>query len=203
MKKLTMITSLFFVIVHSCLMAQIKVNSSGYVGINNTSPTYRLDVDGTVRFLNSSLSISWDGTSLGPLVSGVNLGTNAIRWYNFYTTYGYFTYAPIVQSDLNLKTDIVNLSEMNDKIQKLRPVSYRLKPDVAGFEIDKSNNSKQYGFIAQELIDIFPDMVKENNGVLGISYTELIPVLVQALKEQQVEIEELNARIASLEKTIK
>lgn len=185
-------------------MAQaIKINSSGYVGINNASPTYRLDVNGTVRFINNSLSISWDGTSLGPLNSGVNLGTNTIRWYYFYTTYGYFTYAPITQSDLNLKTDIVDLTDMNDKIQKLRPVSYKLKSDVPGFEIDKANNSTQFGFIAQELKVIFPDMVKENNGLLGISYTELIPVLVQALKEQQAEINALNERIKTLESTVK
>lgn len=50
-------------------------------------------------------------------------------------------------------------------------------------------------------MEIFPDMVKTDNGALGISYTELIPVLVQALKEQQDEIEALNARIVLLEKT--
>jgi len=71
MKKLTMITSLFFVIVHSCLMAQIKVNSSGYVGINNTSPTYRLDVNGTVRLVNGSYNILFSGASFIQVASWI------------------------------------------------------------------------------------------------------------------------------------
>jgi hypothetical protein len=200
MKKLSLIMALFFVIIQTGLLAQIKVNSSGYVGINNTNPTYRLDVAGTVKFTNSSKSVSYDGTSFGPLTTGINLGASALRWNLFYTTYGYFTYAPIITSDLNYKTNIADLTGMKDKLNLLRPVSYKFKPDVAGVEIDKTNNSTQFGFIAQELKEVFPEMVKEDNGVLGISYTELIPVLVQALKEQQDEIKALNARILILEK---
>lgn len=204
MKKLSLISALFLLIFQMSLMAQIKVNSSGYVGINNTNPTYRLDVAGTVKFTNSSKSVSYDGTSFGPLTTGINLGASALRWNLFYTTYGYFTYAPITTSDINYKTNIVNLTGMKEKLKLLRPVSYLFKTDIPGLVIDKTNNSIQFGFIAQELKEIFPDMVKQmDNGVLGISYTELIPVLVQALKEQQMEIEELKTRISSLEKITK
>jgi hypothetical protein len=201
MKKSILAFLFLFVAVNSNLFSQIKVNSSGYVGINNTNPTYRLDVSGNVRFTNGSLSITWDGTSLCPLTSGINLGASALRWSNFFTTYGYFTYDPVTLSDLNYKTNIVNLTDMNDKLKQLRAVSYQFKTDVAGIAIDKTNNSTQFGFIAQELKEIFPDMVKQmDNGVLGISYSELIPVLVQALKEQQEEINALNTRITLLEK---
>lgn len=201
MKKLSLITALFLLIAQTCLMAQIKVNSSGYVGINNTNPTYRLDVVGTVKFTNSSQSVSYDGANFVPSSNAIiNLGNNLLRWNNFYTTYGYFTYAPVTTSDLNYKTNIVNLTGMNEKLKLLRAVSYQYKTDIPGLVIDKAKNGTQFGFIAQELKEVFPEIVKEDNGILGISYTELIPVLVQALKEQHDEIEALNARILILEK---
>jgi hypothetical protein len=204
MKKLSLLSVLFLVVLPFSLIAQIKVNSSGYVGINNTNPTYRLDVVGNVKFSNGSQSLAWDGTTLGPTTNGMSLGGNLVRWSNFFTINGYFTYAPVTTSDLNFKTNIVNLAGMKDKLALLRAVSYQFKTDVPGLAIDKTNNSTQFGFIAQELKEIFPDMVKQmDNGMLGISYTELIPVLVQALKEQQVEIEELKTRVVSLEKNIK
>ena len=60
------------------------------------------------------------------------------------------------------------------------------------------------GFIAQEVKDIFPELVAQNKeGVLGIRYTELIPVLVQALKEQDEKIKSLEERIAKLENASK
>ena len=200
MKKLSLIIASFLLIVQTSLMAQIKVNSSGYVGINNTNPTYRLDVAGNAKFTNSSQTISFEGTTFGPSTTGVGLGTSAIRWSTFYTVYGYFTYAPVTTSDLNYKTNIVDLTGMNDKLKLLRAVSYQYKTDIPGLVIDKAKNGTQFGFIAQELKEVFPEIVKEDNGILGISYSELIPVLVQALKEQQDEIKALNARILILEK---
>ena len=55
-------------------------------------------------------------------------------------------------------------------------------------------------FIAQEMQKIFPEIVVEDkNGVLGIRYTELIPVLVKAFQEQQQVIDDLKARVEALE----
>jgi hypothetical protein len=204
MKKITLIFVICFLSVTSNLMAQIKVNSSGYVGINNTNPTYRLDVSGTVKFAYSGKSVAYDGTSIYAPTSGVDLGAASYYWSRLYSTNAFFTYAPVITSDVNFKTNIANLTGMKDKLMLLRPVSYNLKPDVEGIAIDKTQNSPQFGFIAQELQEIFPDMVaKQENGVLGIRYTELIPVLVQAIKEQQEEIDTLNKRITELEKTSK
>jgi len=57
------------------LNAQIKVASNGYVGINNTSPAYNLDVSGTVQFNYNSNSIRFTGSELSPSVNGVCLGS--------------------------------------------------------------------------------------------------------------------------------
>lgn len=203
MKKLSLIFVLCIVIIQTSI-SQIKVNSSGNVGINNTSPTYRLDVVGTVKLTNSSKSVTYDGTSLSPTTGGsIDLGNSNYFWYHLYSMYGYFSYAPVVISDVNYKTNINNLSGMMDKVKLLRPVSYELRTDVTAVAVDKTKNIVQFGLIAQELQQIFPDMVTTGeNGILGIRYTELIPVLVQAMNEQHAEIDALNDRISKLEEAI-
>jgi len=82
-------------------------------------------------------------------------------------------------------------------------VTYNLKTDITTLQIDKTNNDLQFGLIAEELQTVFPELVTNwGNDLLGISYTELIPVLIQAVKEQQTEIENLTKRISDLEKKL-
>jgi len=187
------------------LNSQIKVNSSGYVGINNTSPTCQLDVSGTTRFVpTSGKSISVNVNGIIPTGSQIFLGGAGNYWYKLYATWAYFTNDPVILSDLRYKTDITEIAGMVDKVKLLRPVTYKLKADVADIGVDKTNIKTSYGFIAQELKEVFPDMVAaQPNDILGIHYTEMIPVLVQALKEQQLQIEALTKRITDLESKVK
>jgi hypothetical protein len=212
MKNIILTPVLYFIIAVSCLHSQtnsIKVSSTGKVGINLASPTYQLDVAGNARIAYLGKSIAFDGTSLCPLVSGVDLGSVSINWTRLYATNLFstnetFVNAPYIMSDLNLKINIADLSTMKDKLLSLRPVSYNLNPDFPGLAIDKTQNNAQIGFIAQELQAVFPDMVaKQENGLLAIRYTELIPILVKVLKEQQVEINALKQRVTDLEKSSK
>jgi hypothetical protein len=107
-------------------------------------------------------------------------------------------------SDTKFKSNISDLTLMKDKIKLLRPVSYNLKTDVKEIQTDQAMSNLQYGFIAQELQDVFPELVtKREDGILGIRYTELIPVLVQVIKEQQEEIDALSKRISDIEKASK
>ena len=51
----------------------------------------------------------------------------------------------------------------------------------------------------QDIQKVFPEIVKENNnGYLSVNYIALIPVLVEAIKEQQIKIEELEKEVAKL-----
>ena len=72
--------------------------------------------------------------------------------------------------------------------------------DREKIEADKIFNSKtRYGFSAQEVKEVFPDLVTEDdNGYLSVDYIGLIPVLVEALKEQQTEIVALKRHVAAL-----
>jgi len=52
------------------------------------------------------------------------------------------------------------------------------------------------GFIGKELQTVFPELVKQDkNGYLSVDYISIIPVLVEAVKEQQAQIEELKKLI--------
>jgi len=65
------------------ISAQIKVNSSGYVGINNTNPTYRLDVNGDFKLVSTgSKTFLMGGSSFYANPGyGVDLGTSSYMWY--------------------------------------------------------------------------------------------------------------------------
>jgi len=106
-----------------------------------------------------------------------------------------------VSSDIRLKKDIVNLPSTIDNIKSLRPVSYSKKNSLNSEEY----GSTEVGFIAQELQEVYPDMVSEDeseDSLLSVSYLELIPVLIKAIQEQQVMIERQQKQIESLENVI-
>ena len=88
-------------------------------------------------------------------------------------------------SDSRLKKDISPLQNSLQKIIQLNGYNYFWKSDVL-------DNSLQTGILAQEVKKIFPELVKEDkDGMLSVNYSGLIPVLIESIKEQQKEIEEL------------
>jgi hypothetical protein len=85
-------------------------------------------------------------------------------------------------SDIRLKEGIQGIPQALDKINLVEGKSYIFKND--------GNKQLHYGVIAQDLQKLFPHLVQENeNGYLAVNYLELIPVLIEALKEQQNTIE--------------
>ena len=89
-------------------------------------------------------------------------------------------------SDLNKKENIDTILNATEKMTLLRGVSYNLKSD--------KNNKKHYGVIAQELEQIFPDMVNGEEGNKSVAYMEIIGVLIETVKD-------LNKRIENLEQS--
>ena len=94
-------------------------------------------------------------------------------------------------SDIRLKENIADLPSQLDKINSLRPVE---------FDYIKSGEH-QIGFIAQEVKEIYPDLVCESEDgmltVTGLAKTEAR--LIKAIQEQQTIINDLKARIETLE----
>ena len=91
------------------------------------------------------------------------------------------------------------LNNSLEQVLKLNPVSYEKKQNI----IASDYTTKENGFIEQELIKIFPDLVKEGTDkdkLLSVNYTSLIPVLTKAIQEQQKQIERLELLVEKLNK---
>ena len=128
----------------------------------------------------------------------------------------------VYDSDKRYKENIKPMEGDLAKLKKLKPVSYQYKDteinpnDTAAVASQTAPTNGQrekrnrMGFLAQDFQQVFPDLVYEDeNGYLGIDYISLIPSLVEALQEQQVQIDALeeelekgkkNARTASRSK---
>jgi len=96
----------------------------------------------------------------------------------------------LYSSDLSLKKDIQKIPNSLEKILKLEGISFKWK----------ENNKQSLGFIAQNVEQVFPELVSidQNTGLKSIQYGNLIAVLVEAIKEQQLQIEELKTEIKEL-----
>lgn len=110
-----------------------------------------------------------------------------------------------VSSDYRLKENIEPIDpESIDDIMKLNVVKYNLKPrtvdsgDTATIPISYYTEDpdllqkKHYGLIAQELQNIYPDLVYEGgDGFLSVNYVELIPLLIQSIQSLKKEVDQL------------
>lgn len=109
----------------------------------------------------------------------------------------------VERSDARCKTDVRPLEgSALDRVMALRAVAFRWREDHATpSEIDGGGATPdEIGFVAQEVEDVVPEVVThDEDGLLSMSYTSLVPVLTEALKEQQQMIEELQQRLARLE----
>ena len=94
-----------------------------------------------------------------------------------------------VNSDMRLKSNIVSLGSTLSKLLLIDGKAYTMK----------SNESiEKIGLLAQEVQKAFPELVKQagdKEGTLSVNYQGMIPVLINAIKEQQKQIDELKALI--------
>ena len=86
----------------------------------------------------------------------------------------------VISSDARLKSNIVTLGSTLPKLLQIDGKSYEMK------------GKQKIGVLAQEIQEVFPELVtKDDNEMLAVNYQGLVPVLINALKEQQSEIDRL------------
>ena len=144
---------------------------SGLVGIKDTTPSFELDVAGTIRATGNVIAFS----------------------------------------DIRRKENISVVDNAIDIINDLRGVRFnwtkehqKEKGSTSYYGNKKINEDKlarrQIGLIAQEVEKVLPELVDEDGeGFLSVSYGNLVAVLVEANKEQQKLIEDLQKRVEKLE----
>ena len=108
-------------------------------------------------------------------------------------------------SDARLKTNIKKVeTETLQKMQDLQPVRFNWQQvetvqetDTAAarkmyFSEDMDYDRSHYGFLAQDVQKLFPELVHEDrNGYMSVNYVELIPLLVQAVQELSIQVIDL------------
>ena len=130
---------------------------------NGYSALHWLD---TVGYFIVSNSVGRD-IRIAANTNGVKLTPGATSW--------------VSNSDISLKENLKPLNNVLDKIKDYRCIEYNLK---------NTPEDKKIGFIAQDWENDFAPIVnKDNEGLLGMKYTETIPVLLKAIQELKAEIE--------------
>jgi hypothetical protein len=123
--------------------------------------------EGTNIYLNNNVTSG--NIYVTANTNGVYLAANGIAW--------------IANSDERLKTDLVPINDALNKVCSLRSVIGRYKTD--------DESIKRPFLIAQDVLKVLPEAVVEDEktGNLGVSYSEIIPLLVASIKELKAEIE--------------
>jgi len=195
-------TPLWHVFDNTAGQRRMAILSNGNVGIGTSFPGVALDVVGKVRTDDEILVYSSSGINVILGESAANRGKVSVFDENsvarsviafdaaglgFMQTDNYFT-----NSDRRLKTEIHELSDALETIGALRGVTYQWK--------EKAEAGDQIGFIAQEVELVLPELVSTNEetGYKSVAYANVTAVLVEAMHDQQDQIELMQAEIDSL-----
>jgi hypothetical protein len=119
---------------------------------------------------------------------------SSTRFYFYTTTANMTINGSLTQnSDIRVKENIVEISDCIGKIQAIRGVYYN--------RTDFNTDITKIGVIAQEVEEVLPELILEapDTGLKSVAYAELTAVLINAIKEQQVIIDDLKLRIEKLE----
>lgn len=124
--------------------------------------------------------------NIASLVDNVWEIGDATNWFKSVYSRSYPT-----PSDMRLKSDIIPINNGLDLIRRLKPVSYFYSSDFT--------KNRNYGFIAQDLVKVIPDIVINKDQMMAIEYMELIALLTQALQELDSKVRFLEERLVQYE----
>lgn len=189
--------------------------SFGVYGIaGNSTPGWNYGVYGTLMGNNNGAGVFGSSVNLD---GGIDTQGRYAGFFRGNVKSTDVIYATSFQtsSDYRLKENIESVSyDCVDNIMKLNVVRYNLKPrtvnfgDTAVTQMGYYTNESgildriHYGLIAQELQDIYPDLVYEGgDGYLSVNYMELIPLLIQSIQSLKEEVEQLKENQKSSKRT--
>ncbi len=161
--------------------------STGNIGIGVQYPQERLHVDGKIR-MDYISGVSWTTYVDGSYDYNFDYNGTLKAWIDDADG----SYHSV--SDKQLKAGISPINNMLTTIVVLQPVTYYMKGD--------DTQTEKIGMIAQDVEKYFPQAVSEKNGTKTLNYAVFGMLAIEALKEQQKEIDGLKQRLEKLEKII-
>ncbi|MCH1473670.1 MAG: tail fiber domain-containing protein [Bacteroidia bacterium] len=160
-------------------------------GINTTADGYNSTVIGS--FNTSDLNADADSFSLSNRAFVIGNGDETTRSDAMTVLFDGTTTISgelNVNSDMRLKTNIMSLGATLLNVLQIDGKSYKIKRDAS--------QETKIGLLAQDIQKIYPELVSEQNGILSVNYQGLVPVLINAIKEQQTLIYQNSKLIKTL-----
>ena len=190
----------------------MSTSTAGTSGTSRSIAVQAIPKGGTSGYLYGVIGGIGESSKNGAGIFGTTTNTGGVYVGGRYAGYfdgdvkitGTATITTVVTpSDIRLKNNIVPLRDNEPgsstlaKVLKMNVVKYnynRQPEDFKGGEDAISNycgdtEDTHYGLLAQELQELYPDLVKKGqDGYLGVNYTELVPILIQAIQELREEV---------------
>jgi hypothetical protein len=151
---------------------------------------------GFVQLSGDNLRIGVNGTNpTGNVVFRLNTGD---RFTIFPTGNATLTGTLTQNSDERFKQDITPINDALDKVMQLNGYEYHWKPEL------QRDSALQIGLIAQNVEKVLPQLVAtDKEGTKSVAYQNMVPVLIEAMKMQQQQIQKLEAKIQALTSSAK
>ena len=99
-----------------------------------------------------------------------------------------------INSDARLKANITSLGGTLAKLLKIDGKSYTMKKD--------QSEKQKIGLLAQDIQKVFPELVLESQGIKSVNYQGLVPVIINALKEQDRKMKEQDRKMREQEERL-
>lgn len=164
-------------------LARALVTTNSY-GMVNLTATGTVTATGAI---SSTVNLA-AGTSIAATTS-ISAGT--------YITAGGDIYA-FYTSDKSLKTNITPITGALDKLSQISGVEFDWTEEHLAAKSDlpeQYRRTHDVGVIAQDVQQVLPEVVLErNDGTLSVDYAKMVPLLIQAIKELQVEVNTLKGK---------
>ena len=163
---------------------------TGSVSLTSMTPMINTGSSGS----DNTIMVNNPGSGKANIQVEGNLGLGGAGVGNILTVQQFSTTDPIADgwttySSIRWKENVVQLQNALDKVNRLRGVGFTWK----------ENGKQDIGLIAEEVGQVVPEVVDwEENGVdaRSIDYARLVPLLLEAIKEQQEQIEALKKAIS-------
>jgi hypothetical protein len=159
----------------------MNLNAIGDLSVALGSPTGMLITSSAAASVaNYAMSVYQSGTT-GALLALDTLGDLTIL--------GNFASSSVTStSDERLKKNIEPIESALDKVKSLNGIYFDW--------IDESKPGRNIGLIAQNVQSVVPELVSSENTYLTVNYSQMVALLIEAIKEQQQQIDELKAKLA-------
>jgi hypothetical protein len=172
------------------------------LGVSGLTYTSRLQVAGNGSDAGSQLSL-WADANGNTGIAGFNItfntgGNNARTQSLFISNTGAATFSSTVTCTTLTETSTIRIKENVEDIENPLEIVKKLR----GIQYNKiGNNNKEIGVIAEEVYDILPQIVNvdDENQPSSVSYGRLTALLIEVVKKQDEQIENLTKRIEELE----